>query len=308
MKKLETIKFVVDNSKYVTINSSKINDIIPIIKDFKSKNIIDEYIEISHFSLENKALFLLIYESLDFCFWSKDKKWKIEYNWKLYSGAYWLYYTLIKVIDNNKKQLDIDYLIENLREILTSTIEIPLFEERLQILKQLKKEIKKTWNVLNLFLWCKSGDELLNIIIENFKNFRDISIYENKEIFFLKRTTLLVNDLYNNIPQIKQNIQNIDSLYWCADYKIPQVLRYYWILEYKAELEKIIDNEIELEHDSIMGIEIRANMIYAIELIKEKMNNKLNSIEINNILWLLSKEKDFKSKSYPYHLTRTIYY
>jgi hypothetical protein len=57
-----------------------------------------------------------------------------------------------------------------------------------------------------------------------------------------------------------------------------------------------------------MGIEIRANMIYAIELIKEKMNNKLNSIEINNILWLLSKEKDFKSKSYPYHLTRTIYY
>ncbi|MDR0772363.1 MAG: hypothetical protein LBF15_05010 [Candidatus Peribacteria bacterium] len=80
MKKLETIKFVVDNSKYVTINSSKINDIIPIIKDFKSKNIIDEYIEISHFSLENKALFLLIYESLDFCFWSKDKKWKIEYN------------------------------------------------------------------------------------------------------------------------------------------------------------------------------------------------------------------------------------
>ena len=58
-----------------------------------------------------------------------------------------------------------------------------------------------------------------------------------------------------------------------------------------------------------MEIEIRANMLYAIELIKEKLHQKginMNSLEIDNALWLLSKNKEYKEK--PHHLTKTIYY
>ena len=95
----------------------------------------------------------------------------------------------------------------------------------------------------------------------------------------------------------------------CADYKIPQVLRHLGILEYSNSLAAIIDNKKELKHDSEMEIEIRANMLYTIELIKEKLHQKginMNSLEIDNALWLLSKNKEYKEK--PHHLTKTIYY
>lgn len=95
----------------------------------------------------------------------------------------------------------------------------------------------------------------------------------------------------------------------CADYKIPQVLRHLGILEYSNYLSNLIDNKQILEHDSEMEIEIRANMLYAIELIKEKLHQEginMNSVQIDNALWLLSKNKKYKDK--PHHLTKTIYY
>jgi hypothetical protein len=58
-----------------------------------------------------------------------------------------------------------------------------------------------------------------------------------------------------------------------------------------------------------MEIEIRANTIYAIELIKEELNKKgiqMNSINVDTAIWLLSKIKT--QQSYPFHLTRTINY
>ena len=36
------------------------------------------------------------------------------------------------------------------------------------------------------------------------------------------------------------------------------------------------------------------------------MGIKKNSVQIDNALWLLSKNKEYKKN--PYHLTRTIYY
>ena len=95
----------------------------------------------------------------------------------------------------------------------------------------------------------------------------------------------------------------------CADYKIPQVLRQCGVLEYSSDLANLVDNNQKIEHDSDMEIEIRANMIYAIELIRQRMNEmgiKKNSVQIDNALWLLSKNKEYKKN--PYHLTRTIYY
>ncbi len=146
------------------------------------------------------------------------------------------------------------------------------------------------------------------MIIKNFLNFRDISMYKGKEIYFFKRANLLVGDLLANIPQIKENIQD-NNLLACADYKIPQVLRHLGILEYREDLANLVDSQKEIRHDKEEEIEIRACMLYAIELIKKELEQKniyLNSSEIDNALWLLSKNPNFKGK--PHHLTRTIYY
>lgn len=64
-----------------------------------------------------------------------------------------------------------------------------------------------------------------------------------------------------------------------------------------------------MPHDSNMEIEIRASMLYVIELIKEDLANKhisINSVELDNIIWLIGKQNQ-KHKSEVHH-TVTIFY
>lgn len=308
----ESIKYVVDNSKYVDINEEKIKDIIPLIKENENTSWLDSsFLDINKYTKEQVILYMLLCESLNFCYWDSSVKWKIEYNNEWYSGSFGLFYAVSKAIKNGHNLLDIDYLdritLEELDSIFYGTTRIPLLNERFEILKELVKEIKEH-NLLELFN-VKNDIELLNAIVNNFNNFKDISMYKEKQIYFYKRATLLVGDLITNVDYIKENVKNDDNMFACADYKIPQVLRHFEILKYKDELANIIDNKIELEHDSEMEIEIRANMIYAIELIKNELHNigiDLNSVQIDNSLWLLSKNKEYKDK--PHHLTKTIYY
>jgi len=77
------------------------------------------------------------------------------------------------------------------------------------------------------------------------------------------------------------------------------------------KLADIIDNERLIEHDTEMEIEIRAGMIYAIELIKDELliqGVEMSSAQIDNVLWRASKTGDFKQSAKPYHLTKTIDY
>lgn len=309
---LQSVRNVINQSKHVKINEENIKKAVPLLQSRDDKPWPDSVILNPDTSNEDKIMYLLLLESLNFCYWEKPK-WAIEYKDNWYSGSYGLFFGLEKAGQDGYDLLNLDYLnnlsFDELNIILKGTTSIPLLKERYEIIKQLVNEIKKVDNVFELFKRAKSDKELLAIIVDNFENFRDISIYNEKEVYFFKRATLLVNDLFLNIPEIKSNIQNTSGLYGCADYKIPLVLRQLGILEYSNELEQIVDNEQELEHDSEMEIEIRAAMIYAIELIKEELQkNKItmSSIDIDNALWLLSKNDDFKSKSH--HLSKTIYY
>lgn len=198
--------------------------------------------------------------------------------------------------------------IEELDEIFKGTTSIPLLKERFEIIKQLVSEFKQISD-LQQAMNANDDIELLNNIISHFSNFRDISLYKDREIYFFKRAILLVGDLILNIRSINESVKNDNNMVGCADYKIPQVLRHLGILEYSNGLATLIDERQEIQHDSEMEIEIRANMLYAIELIKEKLHQNgidMNSVQIDNALWLLSKNKEFKDK--PHHLTRTIYY
>ena len=47
-------------------------------------------------------------------------------------------------------------------------------------------------------------------------------------------------------------------------------------------------------------------MIYVIDEIKRLLNNKVNAIELNDYIWLMSKNKELPKR--PYHLTRTTNY
>lgn len=310
---LNSIQFVVNNSKYVKIKEDNIENAINLVTNNEKKSWLNsDLLDLNKYSQNQIIMYLILCESLNFCYWDSDIKWKIEYKGEWYSGSLGLFYGISKAIQNGYDLLNIDYLekmtIEQLDEIFKGTTSIPLLEERYEIIKQLVQELKKI-DDLSKALDSNNDIELLNNIINNFSNFNDISIYKGKKVYFFKRAILLVGDLIENVKSIKEKVKNDSNMLGCADYKIPQVLRHLGILEYNEELAHIVDSKQQLKHDSEMEIEVRANMLYALELIKNKLHQKgieMNSTQIDNILWLLSKNKEFKAK--PYHLTRTIYY
>ena len=147
---------------------------------------------------------------------------------------------------------------------------------------------------------------LFNTIINNFPSFADTRTYDNKTIYFYKLAQLLTSDILH-IRSLKEGITvDYSNLVGCADYKIPQVLRSLGVLVYDKELSDLVDNKNELEENSIYEVEIRANMVVAINLIKKELNNKVSAIDINDTIWSFSQDKT--KKLLPYHLTRTLSY
>lgn len=155
-----------------------------------------------------------------------------------YWGSFGLFYAVSKAIKNGYDLLNIEYLenlrMEELDEIFKGTTSIPLLKERFEVLKQLVLEFKDIGD-LSKTINGNSDIELLNRIIEHFSNFKDISLYKGREVYFFKRAILLVGDLILNIDYIRENVKNDDNMIGCADYKIPQVLRHLGILEYSDE-------------------------------------------------------------------------
>ena len=306
----EKFKFVVDNSTYVKINYTKLDEFINNLDELNYEHWSKEV----NLDLAEKEWIVLAFliESMNFCFWVKPKR-KIEYHNDILSGSNALFYSVIKEVENNKDFLDINYLYnlkyEDFKKIFTPLEgELPLIENRFNNFKEVVNVIHNDSNFFNELFSINSDQELLKFITSKFISFDDKSLYKGEIIYFNKRATLLVNDLYYLSDTIRNNIKNVNNLSGCADYGIPRTFRDYGILEYNNILTKRVDNEEEILHDSNMEIEIRANMLYVIELIKDKLKETgilINSVELDNLIWWMGKKQTKKSNA---HHTITIYY
>ncbi len=308
---MEEFKYVVENSKYVKINYNKITE---FVNELESPNY-EHWSKEINLNLSEREWILLafIIESMNFCFWQKPK-WKIDYHGDLMSGSNALFFSIIKEVEKKPKFLNIEYLYnlkkQDLYDIFKSVEgKISLFEERYNNFKETISCIYNNKNFYDELFNINSDILLLEYITNHFSSFNDKSIYKGKVIHFNKRATLLTNDLFYLSKTIHSNLKNVNNLSGCADYGIPRTFRDYGILEYSDELKDLIDNEKEILHDSEMEIEIRANMLYVIEKIKEKLKEKnivTNSVELDNLIWLIGKKnKDRKSIA---HHTITIFY
>lgn len=305
----EEFKYVVNNSKYVSINESEIEK---FVNDLGSINY-NHWSNELNLDLEEKEWILLafIIESMNFCFWKKPKC-KIRYNNEIMSGSNALFYSVIKEVEFNKNFLNIAYLHdlneEKFRKIFKGIEgEIPLFEARYDNFKEVVNNIYNNSKFYDDLFSIRTDRELLKYITDNFSSFDDKSKYKNKIIHFNKRATLLTNDLFYLSKTINCNLNNVNNLSGCADYGIPRTFRDYNILIYNDELSKMVDNEEEIFHDSEMEVEIRASMLYIIEIIKEKLRQKgivINSVELDNLIWWMGK----KNKKSNVHHTITIFY
>ena len=300
--------YVSKNSKHVTIDEEKLNLFVENIKDIK----MNHWLSSSPFGLLDLAVetiinFLLIYESINFSFWG-EPKWTIDTNFGKLDGSIALLYVLLQYVKESKSTDFSSMSKKEFLKILKGNIKIPLFEERFKIIKEVSAIVndKMQGNFYQYIKDITSDIELFETIIANFPSFKDERLYNKQTIYFYKLAQLLTSDILH-IKEQKEKIKvNYTHLVGCADYKIPQILRQFGILNYDNNLAKIVDNHIEIPINSIYEVEIRANVIAIINMINKKLNYKYCRIDINDFIYMQKNNKNFKMR--PYHLTRCTNY
>lgn len=314
---LETTKFVVDNSTSVKIHHDKI---VEFAKNFQDTNFVHwlsaSPISYAHLNNEDKLNFLLVFNSTSFCYWGKPK-WTVEYKGEKYDGSWAMVACILRTIDEGNPILDTNYRANITREdyqaIMRGNVEIPLFEERLKITHDTASVLLDRYqgNFGNL-IKTANGDalKLLELITTQFPSFDDASTYKDEKIYFYKRAQLLIED----IKQLFRgegygNLSNLEGFTACADYKLPQSMRKLGLISYEKELEEKIDGLVQIPKGSAEEVEIRANTIWVVEMIREelkKIGKNVPSMVINDYLWIMGQTKSADDK--PYHRTLTTAY
>lgn len=161
-----------------------------------------------------------------------------------------------------------------------------------------------------------SATKLLDIVVNNFKCFKDEAVYKGYEVALYKRAQILVGDIWACFQNEGLGyFKDIDEITAFADYRVPQTLLWYDIFKYGDDLlNKLEANEI-LQNGQEEEVEIRGCTIHAVELIKEYVLKKLDKHEVNSILvdhflWDFRRKNADKilQRGLPFHKTFSIYY
>lgn len=311
-KILESCKYVVDNAKHVKINYSKSNELIEELLKFDNEHYLTK-VPYGIYEMNTKDIinFLLIYDSIDFSFWGSPK-WRVNANSEYLDGGIALLHCIFNLF-NGRDSVEVYKQLENMeleefKRILKGNVDIPLLKERHKIVTDIAKTVNEKMNG-NFYGYIKemnTDKEIFETILNNFNSFQDTRTYGGKTIYFYKLAQLLTSDILHVIEIKEQSSVDYSSLLGCADYKIPQVMQGFDILEYDEELSSLLDTKTEIEENSEYEVEIRASMIIVVNYIWEKIDKSIDRIDINDFIW--SKGQD-KTKEYrPYHLTRTTSY
>lgn len=268
---------------------------------------------------EKTVFYLLVLDTLNFCFWPApgEVKWEIEYESRKLSGYYALAVSLKQALESGTPIDRAEFLaqlsLNGLKDILGGRGELQLLNQRVQNLNELGRALIEEYNGKASELVEAAGQSaiaLVRMLYRRLSSFRDVAKYQGHQVPFYKRAQIFAADLCGAFQGRKWGrFADMDRLTAFADYKLPQVLRHLSILSYAPELANKIDQRILIEAGSPEEVEIRANTVWAVELIRqelEKMGKGLKAVEIDWILWNMGQDEKFKEK--PYHRTVTIFY
>jgi hypothetical protein len=270
---------------------------------------------------------LLLLDALNFCFWAEkgQPRWRIEYHGETLDGYWAEAASLTRAVEEGIALWDAEYLSTMSREDLAYVFRsiqaadgsvgemIPLFDARLAHVHEVGRVLLARYNGQFAHAVEKAGGSAVNLALllaQEFSSFRDVAIYRDQEVRFFKRAQICVADLYGAFGGKRWGtFTDLDKLTIFADYKLPQVLRHYGVLEYAPGLAQRIDNQELLQPGGEEEVELRAATIWACELLRREMSRisgqAITAVEVDQLLWFLGQNS---AEMRPYHRTRTIYY
>ncbi|MBI5651765.1 MAG: hypothetical protein HZC40_15180 [Chloroflexi bacterium] len=335
---LKTAARVVEHARFVRINSRALERAADTLAQNPVAPPAWNYELHYHDGTERTVNYLFLLDALNFCFWGKPK-WRVEYRGKTLDGYWALAASLKRAAETNPDFLAAEFLAQitpqELADALRGTGEIPLFAERWRSARELGTALKNLWNGQAAHLVeCADRDaaRLARMIVENLTSFNDIAVYEIRAgaqrrrgagekiapshraatklaVYIFKRAQILVTDLWGAFGGKDWGaFENIDALTAFADYKLPQILRAWKILEYTPSLAKKVDAQIELAAGSRAEIEIRAAMLWAVEFLRAALAQRGRALMSLQVDWILWEASQALGGMKPYHRVRTIYY
>lgn len=316
---LQSIKRVVKHSSHVSTDMSAIKDFVKTVdpREFDQTELKDGKTELQ-FSESEYISYIFVMGSLQFCFWG-DPKWSIVIDGKGYDGSTALIKALRKAHHDGIPILRPDYLADlthdELGSVLAGSPTIPLLDERVKMLRGLGEGVLTQFDGSFDNILKEAGNdavEIVRILVNEFQEvFGDSDDYQGERVHFFKRAQIVPMYLASAFEHgiTSQEISNTKGLTGLADYKAPQLLRHFEIIQYTPVLAEKIDSKIEITAGSEEEIEIRAFTIYANHLITKMLQEKFPEAtrrRTHKILWFRSQKIDEEMK--PYHRTRTTAY
>ncbi|MSQ15296.1 MAG: hypothetical protein EXR50_05485 [Dehalococcoidia bacterium] len=264
---------------------------------------------------EMTANFILLLDTLNFCFW-EEPKWEIEFKGETLSGYWALAASLTRAVQEGIPVLDTKYWASigylDAGYIFRGNGDIPMRSERCGILRVVGKAMEQKYGgqfikVINAAEG--SAPRLLDLIAREVPFFSDTANYKGQKVLFYKRAQILVADLWGAFGGKGLGaFAEMEQLTAFADYKLPQVLRELGVLQYAEPLAKKIDALEPLPSGSSEEVEIRACTIWAVELLKQALKElgiDLPSFQIDWCLWDMGQKMPLAN---PHHRTKTIFY
>lgn len=264
---------------------------------------------------------LVFFESMmGFCFWALpgQPKWGIDLeSGEKVDGWYGVCAGFKRAFDEGMPVTDVDFLIQagekEVKNIFRSATgaEIPLLDRRVSILNENATILKKEFGgqAINLIDAAeRDAVKLFKLLFDFFPSYGDVAKYKGQEVVFLKIAHLLALDFEYRLPHKQRPfLKNFDKLCVFADYKLPQLLRMFGILEYNERLAAMVDSYEVILAGSPEEVEIRSGAVWGVELIRQQIPEFTN-VQIGHVIWLMSQDQELQSKIKPYHRTLTTFY
>lgn len=153
-----------------------------------------------------------------------------------------------------------------------------------------------------------AGDSAESLVtrLAQLPHFRDIALYQGREIPILKRAQIAAADMHLAFSRGGAPLYGDSArLTMFADNAVPHVLRVDGVLEYSPALAARVDTGQYLPSGSAEEVEIRACAGHAVELVAARKG--MTAMAVDHLLWHRRAENDRYRKSLT-HLTLTHYY
>lgn len=261
---------------------------------------------------------VLVQDALNFCFWG-EPRWHVIHEGQRYNGYWALVACLRRAIEGGVPLWDAGYLAAIRRADVEAILageagtRIPLMGARVRHLQEVGQVLLARWGgefARAVEAADGSAVALIQTLVEQFSSFHDVAHYYGYEARLFKRAQILASDLAGSFGfEGLGRFHDMHALTAFADYKVPQVLRRLGLLAYAPALAERLDRLDEIPYGSDEEIEIRAATVWAVERLREELEDlgmDLAAYELDWYLWEAGQQASAEDR--PYHHTRTIYY